>query len=77
MFGPAEVQRHAHHPAQVMVRHLSTAQPDACVLEEPDPQRFLELSRTKDGAYVAINSNSKIDSEVRPLKARSHESSGC
>ncbi len=34
------------------------------MLEEPDPQRFLELSRTKDGAYVAINSNSKTDSEV-------------
>ena len=39
------------------------------MLEEPDPQRFLELSRTKDGAYVAINSNSKTDSEVCPQRA--------
>lgn len=50
---------------QVMLRHLSRGIPDVCLLEEADPQRFLELSRTKDGAYVAINSNSKTDSEVR------------
>ena len=40
---------------------------DVCLLEEPDPQRFLALSRTKDGAYVVINSNSKTESEAYPL----------
>ena len=54
---------------QVMLRRLdgnATGRPDAdaCLLKEPDPQRFLELSRTKDGAYVVINSNSKTDSEA-------------
>jgi protease II len=40
---------------------------DVCLLEESDPQRFLALSRTKDGAFVVINSNSKTDSEASPL----------
>ena len=52
---------------QVMLRHLGTEEADVCLLAEPDQQRFLELSRTKDGAYVAINSNSKTDSEVCSL----------
>ena len=38
---------------------------DTCLLEEADVERFLELGRTKDGAYVTVNSNSKTSSEVR------------
>lgn len=53
---------------QVMARRLAggAAGPgaDACLLLEADPERFLELGRTKDGAYVTINSNSKTSSEV-------------
>ena len=37
---------------------------DTCLLLESDPSRFLELGRTKDGAYVTVNSNSKTSSEV-------------
>ena len=54
---------------QVMQRDLRSGEPDVCLLEEPDPRRFLELTRTKDGAYVTVNSNSKTDSEVRAFYA--------
>jgi protease II len=34
------------------------------LLEEADPSCFLHLGRTKDGALLTINSNSKTSSEV-------------
>lgn len=37
---------------------------DEVVLEEPDASRFLALGRTKDGAFVTLNSNSRTSSEV-------------
>ena len=53
---------------QVMKRQLTggVAGPgaDTCMLLESDPERFLELGRSKDGAYVTVNSNSKTSSEV-------------
>jgi len=35
------------------------------VIEEDDPRYFVEMQRTKDWAYLAININSKLSSEVR------------
>jgi hypothetical protein len=39
---------------------------DAPLLEERDPACFVSLSRTKDGCYLLLNSNSKLSSEVSP-----------
>lgn len=37
---------------------------DPLLFQEPDRSRFLQLTRTRDGAFVLINSNSKGSSEV-------------
>jgi len=42
---------------------------DALLLQEDDAAVFLELGRTKDGAFVSVNANSKLCSEVRLLDA--------
>ena len=39
-------------------------QQDQCLLIEDKEDCFLELTKTLDGAYVTINSNSKTSSEV-------------
>lgn len=39
------------------------------VFEEPDERYFVELSRTKDWAFLAINANSKTSSEARLCSA--------
>lgn len=39
---------------------------DEVLLQEADPSCFLHLGRTKDGAFLTINSNSKTSSEVHP-----------
>lgn len=44
--------------------------PDVLVYEEPNDRLYLDVSRTKDGRYVTINSNSKRTSEVRLLDAQ-------
>lgn len=36
----------------------------ACVFEERDPAHFVSLTRTKDLAYLLINSHAKLTSEV-------------
>ena len=50
---------------QVMLHHLGQQQAaDQCTLQEDQPECFLELATTNDGAYVTINSNAKTASEV-------------
>ena len=43
---------------------------DVLVSEEADPSWFVDLGSTKDGAFVTINSNDRVSSEVRLLDAR-------
>ena len=67
---PVRLQAWTTAPAggpQVVRRRVSGvgSSRDEVVLEEADPARFLQLGRTKDGAYVTINSSSKTSSEVR------------
>jgi protease II len=56
---------------QVVRRQLTGAGSgrDEVLLQEADPSCFLHLGRTKDGALLTINSNSKTSSEV--LRSRS------
>lgn len=50
---------------QVMLHCLGQQQTDdQCILQEDQPECFLELATTNDGAYVTINSNAKTASEV-------------
>lgn len=53
-------------PHKVIRRKLSGAGSgrDEVVLQEATASRFLHLGRTKDGAFVTVNSNSKTSSEV-------------
>ncbi len=37
------------------------------MLEEPEPQRFLELGRSKDGRMLTLNASTKTSSEARTL----------
>ena len=41
---------------------------DHCILQEDQPECFLELTATNDGAYIIINSNAKTASEVEQLQ---------
>ena len=41
---------------------------DHCILQEDQPECFLELAATNDGAYITINSNAKTASEVEQLQ---------
>lgn len=43
----------------------SEAQVAEVVMEEADPKYFIELQRTKDWEFLAVNVNSKLSSEVR------------
>ena len=40
---------------------------DQCILQEDQPECFLEVAATNDGAYITINSNAKTASEVAQL----------
>ena len=40
-------------------------QEDTCILEERSPEHHLHVDRTKDWAFLTLNSNSKASSEVR------------
>lgn len=58
---------------QVMLHRLGQQQAaDQCILQEDQPECFLELASTNDGAYITINSNAKSASEVgQPLFTKS------
>ena len=48
-----------------MLHHLGQQQAaDHCILQEDQPECFLELAATNDGAYITINSNAKTASQV-------------
>lgn len=58
--------------SQVMLHRLGQRQAaDQCVLQEDNPECFLELATTSDGAYITINSNAKTASEVGSWVVRS------
>ena len=53
---------------QVMLHCLGQPQAtDRCILQEDQPECFLELAATNDGAYITVNSNAKTASEVGRL----------
>ncbi|KAL3150348.1 hypothetical protein ABBQ32_000191 [Trebouxia sp. C0010 RCD-2024] len=55
-------------PYKVMLHRLGQQQAaDRCILQEDQPDCFLELATTSDGAYITINSNAKTASEVHLL----------
>lgn len=57
---------------QVMLHRLGQQQAaDRCILQEDQPDCFLELATTSDGAYITINSNAKTASEVGSWVVRS------
>ena len=55
----------SHRPFQVWRHQINAdAATDELVFEEPDASYFVELSKTKDNAYLLLNINSQITSEV-------------
>ena len=55
----------ANRPYQLWRHRVGTApSDDALVLEEPDERFHLGVGRTKDGAYVVVEIQSKVTSEV-------------
>eukprot|EP00798_Chlamydomonas_sp_ICE-L_P025187 gene25187-10824_t len=60
-------------PWKVMVQAVSgpSCGKTVTVLEEPEEQYYMEISRTKDWSFLVINSNSKISSQVHLLPASS------
>jgi hypothetical protein len=42
---------------------------DVCVFEEADPTWFVDVALSKDNSLLTINSNDRVSSEVRVLRA--------
>jgi hypothetical protein len=57
--------------AQARLRALGQSGPGQRLLEEPEPQRFLELGRSKDGRMLTLNASTKTSSEARRPPASS------
>ena len=55
---------HVFSVEQVLIHRLGTEDADIKIFEYHKPDRSLEISKTKDGKFILLNSNSKTDSEV-------------
>ena len=61
---------HANRPYQVWRRRIDgPLSEDELVLEEPDERFTVGVRRTKDGAYVVVESHSKVTSEAHVVPA--------
>ncbi|KAK9845992.1 hypothetical protein WJX81_007901 [Elliptochloris bilobata] len=56
-------------PYQAWVRQLGQGGRGRLLLEEAEPERFLELGRSKDGQIVTLNASTKTSSEVHLVDA--------
>lgn len=60
---------HLFEPGQAQANKAAGCSgPQLLLLQEQDPAFFLGLGRAKDGAFVAVSSNSKTCSEVGEKK---------
>jgi oligopeptidase B len=60
----------ANRPFQIVRHVLGTPQAnDSVVVEEPDPLFYVELSKTKDRAYLLVRSSSFASADIRYLSA--------
>ena len=59
----------AHRPFRIYRHELGNAGPDQMVFDEPDPLFNVDLSRSKDRAYLFIDSRSFTSSDTRFLPA--------
>ena len=66
----------SHRVPQVMLHRVAKSGPDTCLLEERDPQWFLDVGRSKDWQYLTLTSTSKTASEVRRSPLFNKQSSG-
>ncbi|KAJ7567366.1 hypothetical protein O6H91_02G143800 [Diphasiastrum complanatum] len=57
-------------PSRVFYRNFTCGTDDVLVFEEKDPQRFVDVTRTKDWSYILINVNSKTSSEVFLIQSK-------